>query len=134
MQQRGLKIIINGVASYVPYKKETIAFWAERNNILKKTIKGQKGRDVEKNLATVTEATPEEVEKYIFPKPVPAAPKKATANQSNELEILKAAFADQAKRLKELEAAANGGEEKKGKPGRKPKEPEQSDTNTDEQL
>ena len=70
MQQRGLKIIINGVASYVPYKKETIAFWAERNNILKKTIKGQKGRDVEKNLATVTEASPEDVEKFIYPKAI----------------------------------------------------------------
>lgn len=57
---RGLKIIINGIASYVPYNRQVMALYEERNNILRGTANEQK------EFATMVEASEAEVQKYLL--------------------------------------------------------------------
>jgi len=90
MASKGLKIIINGSASYVPNTEKQRRFWMDHNTVLNRP---PKIRDVESHLATIIEATQEEVEQYLFPKPkarrtnAPVLPNLAEENKAMKGEI-----------------------------------------------
>lgn len=104
MASKGLKIIINGVSSYVPNTQTHRKYWMEHNAILNRP---PKIRDVESHLATVIDATPEEVELYLFPKPKPRAPLPGLPNLADENKALRGEI-DQLKNMM-LQFMANQG-------------------------
>lgn len=71
MATKGLKIIINGVVSYVPNTQQHRKFWMDHNAVLNRP---PRIRDVESHLASIIDATAEEVEQYLYPKPKPRLP------------------------------------------------------------
>lgn len=104
MASKGLKIIINGVASYVPNTQTHRKYWMEHNAILNRP---PKIRDVESHLATVIDATPEEVELYLFPKAKPRAAIPGLPNLADENKALRGEI-DQLKNMM-LQFMANQG-------------------------
>lgn len=71
MAQRGLKLIQNGQVSYVPYNKEVLRHWQDYNTALNRP---PKSKAMEQNLVTILDASAEEVELYLHPKPKPRIP------------------------------------------------------------
>lgn len=65
---RGIKIIINGQPTYLPYNKKTIAFYEERNNLLR-------GKAAEQEeVATILDMSEEEVNTYLYAPTAPSTP------------------------------------------------------------
>jgi len=63
---RGIKIIINGQPTYLPYNKQTIALYEERNNLLRGKAKEQE------ETATILQMTEEEVNQYLYAAVIPS--------------------------------------------------------------
>lgn len=102
MAVRGLKLIKNGQVTILPYNKQTIALYEERNRHIKKS------RNADKEHVTITDATEEEVREFLMPaanmqtKKHSTYPEPAPAVQENKrLQDENAALLERMARLEE---------------------------------
>lgn len=112
MAEKYLKVIQNGVSSFIPDNRRNRDFWAKQN------VRVSRSRSANQETVTLFEASPDEV---MFMQQ--SGSKHNSAPQSAELEDLKKLVAAQQEQIAKLISAVGSEDDvqERGKPGRKPK-------------